>query len=35
LLMNRKDEAIKAFRKSVDLNPDNLAGKKILLDLLQ
>lgn len=35
LQMNRKEEAIKMYKKSVELNPQSEGGKKILEQLLQ
>lgn len=34
LKMNKKDEAIKMYKKSLDLNPENENGKKVLAELL-
>jgi tetratricopeptide (TPR) repeat protein len=33
LLNNQKEEAIKMYQKSIELNPDNENGKKILLKI--
>jgi CubicO group peptidase (beta-lactamase class C family) len=35
LLMGQKEEAIKSYKKSVELNPNNTGGKKILESLLK
>nr|WP_315224929.1 tetratricopeptide repeat protein [uncultured Flavobacterium sp.] len=34
LQSGRKDDAIKMYQKSVELNPDNVNGKKVLKELL-
>ena len=33
LLNNQKDEAIRMYKKSLELNPDNENGKKVLKDI--
>jgi hypothetical protein len=33
--MGQKEEAIKSYKKSVELNPNNTGGKKILESLLK
>ena len=35
LKFEKKDDAIKMYRKSVELNPDNINGKKVLDELLK